>query len=184
MTTNLTVKMFDKAAIEVARDAYLAGDETKATKILKDAGVTLNRTQVKQIARYLVASGAIMLATKLLTGAMSRDSAFGELAPAPTATVGMILYTSWGWEQTNVDFYEVVAVKGASVKVREIGGRCVGGGRGSDQVVATPGAFIGAETTHRIGKSHDGTLSIKIDDHHAWVWDGKPQYQTASGCGH
>ena len=28
--------------------------------------------------------------------------------------VGNILYSSWGWEQTNIDFYQVVAIRGSS----------------------------------------------------------------------
>ena len=35
--------------------------------------------------------------------------------------VGDVFVDSWGWEQTNIDFYEVVALKGkASVELRPI----------------------------------------------------------------
>jgi hypothetical protein len=35
--------------------------------------------------------------------------------------VGDLFYTSWGWEQTNVNFFQVIALKGeASVIVREV----------------------------------------------------------------
>lgn len=34
--------------------------------------------------------------------------------------VGNILCASWGYEQTNIDYYQVIAVKGASVIIREI----------------------------------------------------------------
>lgn len=36
------------------------------------------------------------------------------------AKVGEILYSSWGYEQTNIDFYQVLAVKGKFVEVREL----------------------------------------------------------------
>lgn len=36
--------------------------------------------------------------------------------------VGDILYYSWGYDQTNIDFFQVVEVGAKSVKVREIGG--------------------------------------------------------------
>ena len=29
--------------------------------------------------------------------------------------VGDILYSSWGWEQTNIDFYQVIAIRGSAV---------------------------------------------------------------------
>ena len=34
--------------------------------------------------------------------------------------VGDILYSCWGWEQTNINFYEVVAVRGAVVDIVEL----------------------------------------------------------------
>lgn len=37
-----------------------------------------------------------------------------------TLSVGQIMVASWGWEQTNIDYYEVVAVKGKSVMIRPI----------------------------------------------------------------
>jgi hypothetical protein len=38
-------------------------------------------------------------------------------------TVGQIYAYSWGWEQTNVDFFQVIAVKGKTFTIREIRGR-------------------------------------------------------------
>lgn len=41
-------------------------------------------------------------------------------AQRPTgAKVGDVLYTSWGYDQTNVEFFEVVAVRGKVVDLRE-----------------------------------------------------------------
>lgn len=36
--------------------------------------------------------------------------------------VGDIFYTSWGYDQTNVDFYQVVKISGLKIQVREIWG--------------------------------------------------------------
>ena len=33
---------------------------------------------------------------------------------------GDILYNSWGWEQTNIDFYQVVSVTKKTIKIRRI----------------------------------------------------------------
>lgn len=42
--------------------------------------------------------------------------------------VGDLFYVSWGYEQTNIDFYQVVALKGAHTAVlREIGCEYIGG---------------------------------------------------------
>jgi hypothetical protein len=39
--------------------------------------------------------------------------------------VGDILYGSWGYDQTNIDFFQVVEVGNRSLKIREIGSRSV-----------------------------------------------------------
>lgn len=39
--------------------------------------------------------------------------------------VGSILYDSWGYEQTNVNFYQVIEVKAKSVVIREIAAKSV-----------------------------------------------------------
>lgn len=39
--------------------------------------------------------------------------------------IGTILYDSWGYDQTNVDFYQVVEVTKKNVKVRKIGAELI-----------------------------------------------------------
>lgn len=46
--------------------------------------------------------------------------------------VGEILYSSWGYDQTNIDFYQVVEVGQKTVKIRSIGGQMVEGTAGHD----------------------------------------------------
>jgi hypothetical protein len=153
----------------------------------------LTKTQIKIIAKDAVAEGRLADALLILTDCydgrrfFDRESALAEMAPAPQAKVGDILYTSWGYDQTNVDFYQVVRVKGSAVYVREIGANFHDSlaTRGADYVSAVRGAFIGAETRHTISKSYNGIgYTLKIKDHSAWLWDGKPKSQTASGYGH
>jgi len=82
-------------------------------------------------------------------------------AAKENVTVGDIFVASWGWEQTNVDAYQVVAKKGATVTLREIGLKSIEGSEGfmSDRVVPVKDAFIGEEFKKRItGRS------IKISD--------------------
>ena len=65
---------------------------------------------------------------------------------------GDIFVASWGWEQTNVDAYQVVVKKGATVTLREIALSSVEGSEGfmSDRVVPVKDAFIGEEFKKRI----------------------------------
>jgi hypothetical protein len=57
--------------------------------------------------------------------------------------VGSILYTSWGYDQTNVEFFEVVERKPASVVVREIEGELEERGFMSGRTRPKPGKYIG-----------------------------------------
>jgi hypothetical protein len=66
--------------------------------------------------------------------------------------VGDVLYSSWGWEQTNVDFYQVVETKGKTFTIREIKreyhGQAPSGGM-SDYVSPIKDDFIGEPIVKR-----------------------------------
>jgi hypothetical protein len=70
-------------------------------------------------------------------------------------SVGDIFVDSWGYEQTQVDFYQVVAKPSAkTIVVREIACETVEGSEGPmyRDVRAVPNAFIGEEMKKRIDK--------------------------------
>ena len=58
--------------------------------------------------------------------------------------VGDIFVNSWGYDQTNIDFYEVVAVTAKSIRLARIAKGSVDGTEGfmTDKVVALPGQFV------------------------------------------
>lgn len=87
--------------------------------------------------------------------------AAAKVVALETVKEGDIYVASWGWEQTNIDAYQVVAKKGATVTLREIGLESIEGSEGymSDRVRPVKDAFIGGEFKKRItGKN------INIDD--------------------
>jgi hypothetical protein len=97
---------------------------------------------------------------------------------------GDILYSSWGYDQTNIDFYQVVSVIAKAVVIREISKKVVRSEQGADYVEAVPGRFIGAPL-RKLPQGSAGHLYIKINSHQsAYPWDGKAKYQTAMGWGH
>jgi hypothetical protein len=79
---------------------------------------------------------------------------------------GAIVYESWGYEQTNVDFYQVVKVSLSSVWLQPIGSRIRETGFMSGQAEPNRGEKTGAVMVRKFGKygvkieSHRGTLSI------------------------
>ena len=74
-----------------------------------------------------------------------------------TVETGDVFESSWGYDQTNVDYYEVVGFtpSGKSVRLRPIGKRGVPGSDGfmSRRVVANPGEFRGGEFTKRLKRA-------------------------------
>lgn len=94
-------------------------------------------------------------------------------------TPGTIFYSSWGYEQTNVSFYQVVRLSGkASVVVREISETtCTKDNIDFyGHVVPNKNQFIGDEMRKRINAALDEP-SIKISDYErAYLWDNKPKY--------
>jgi len=88
--------------------------------------------------------------------------------------VGSILYTSWGHDQTNVEFYQVTKKEGCTVELRELAQERKETGRMSGQCVPVPDHFIERRREEepikirRIGAGH-----IKISQcQTAWLWDG------------
>lgn len=85
--------------------------------------------------------------------------------------VGDIFKSSWGYDQTNIDFYEVIAVTGKSVTVSEICQQSEGNGLYLQGVcVPKPGAFRG-KPFKKLIQYHSATSGphIKVCSHrHAW----------------
>ena len=91
-----------------------------------------------------------------------------------TINIGDIFYDSWGYEQTNVDFYQVVQKKNATVVLREIAAREVGEiGYMSANVVAVKDHFIGEEFQKRVTAYAD-----RLTAGHFNKWDGRPLYNS------
>lgn len=95
--------------------------------------------------------------------------------------VGDIFVSTWGYDQTNVDFYEVVGLTGASVKVRPIASQTHGTPTlwAQRDVMPVPGQYTGEVMTKRIQNYSDVpsfTLSSYSD---AYLWDGKPVHETS-----
>lgn len=91
-----------------------------------------------------------------------------------TLKVGDILVCSWGYEQTNIDWYEVVRVPSTkSAVIREIANATkeeTGFMTGS--CTPAPGKYVGEEMTKRVGHGN----SVRIASYsHASPWDGKPE---------
>ncbi len=123
-------------------------------------------------------------ATRILTDA-NITIRQNVLATCGVPQVGDILSCGWGYEQTRYDFYQVVGVTAASVRIRKVTKRCVRGGSTGmhdAHVVPVPGVFASDKVaTKRYRKGGwDGTgYSVKISDYSsASLWDGQPEHES------
>jgi hypothetical protein len=89
---------------------------------------------------------------------------------------GDIFYTSWGYDQTNVDFYQVTEVKGKMLLLREIAEKDTGD---DTHVLPAKDHFVGG-----VIKAIPKGPGVKIEGHYGTLWEGKPVYQTPFGMGH
>ena len=108
-----------------------------------------------------------------------RLSASQEMAD--NAKVGDIYYASWGYNQTNIDFYQILEKKGKmSFMLQKIGSIIAHAERGSDYVMPNPKHTKGDPMLKRIN-AYGFTLNSFAT---ASPWDGQPKYETAFGYGH
>lgn len=104
---------------------------------------------------------------------------------------GQIFYCSWGYDQTNINFYEVVRVTATKAEIQPI----ASGGVGYQKVVARPGVVREWDVLIDLpAKSGGMTKLCKVVDKntivlrsgHYWAhrYDGSPKYETDILFGH
>jgi hypothetical protein len=89
-----------------------------------------------------------------LDGIKQRAKAKAARSAVPhVLKVGDVLRSSWGYEQTNVDYYEVVSLAGAkTVELREIAGTREDTGDMQGISIPAPGKYIGEAFRRRVGE--------------------------------
>jgi Zn finger protein HypA/HybF involved in hydrogenase expression len=113
--------------------------------------------------------------------------------------VGDVFYNSWGYDQTNIDYYEVIRLTPSGVEIRPIQSTFVEqNGPGGNKVVPAKGQWrtfdvitgIGTngngKTTKvcRIKDWGDGPRIVLSSDYSAGRWKGGAMYETDSMFGH
>ena len=94
--------------------------------------------------------------------------------------VGDILYSSWGYDQTNIDFYKVTAVTGQSIRIVQVADKVVESRTQDDMVVPTDNV-IGQPMLKKV----DAKGYVKINSFTvASKWNGRPMRQTNAYYGH
>ncbi len=94
--------------------------------------------------------------------------------------VGAILYSAWGYDQTNIDYYQVIERTAKMATIQKIGKECIDTCYSEEKVMPVKDAFVGEPKKKKVG-----AYGISLNSYaNAYLWDGHPKYQTAYGWGH
>lgn len=99
---------------------------------------------------------------------------------------GDIFVSAWGYDQTNISWYQVTEVKAKFVVVRRIEGKIVGqrDSGTTETVMPLVNKWRGSAERKKV-KLHQGRPYLGISSYEsAYLWDGKPKSQTNSMYGH
>ena len=112
--------------------------------------------------------------------------AMAEFKASDYYQIGDVIYSSWGYEQTNVDFYQVIEVLNKKIRVREIG--CTRVDELSDmscEVIADKDNFLNdviITFSLKLEVNTNGKKSRRIcrKNTYQWFdkWDGRPKYMS------
>lgn len=91
-------------------------------------------------------------------------------------TIGDILVSSWGYDQTNVDFYQVTRIMPKTIEIRAIRKHCEETGFMCGYSVPIPSAFRSGCTKHLVKKREKDEFIKLSSFEFAYKWDGKPKY--------
>jgi len=101
-----------------------------------------------------------------------------------TIKPGTVLVHSWGYEQTQVDFYEVIALKGeaSAVVVKLPAERVKDTSWASDEVIPGKPADDAPKATCRILQDvYVSLTNFGMRGYGARVWNGRPQHRNWYG---
>lgn len=90
--------------------------------------------------------------------------------------VGDVVYNSWGYEQTNVDFYLIIARTDHYVTLQPIGEKYVETGFMSGRTSPNPDKHTGEPERHKINVWRGKEQSISFKFGAGSKWDGDPVY--------
>ena len=97
--------------------------------------------------------------------------------PKASVKVGDIFVCSWGYEQTNIDYYQVVKLLPKSVVIQSISSTRTYEGPMHGKMVPIVNSFVGEERTVRIRVDGDGKPSFRVNSFSwAYPWKGEANF--------
>jgi hypothetical protein len=151
----------------------------------------------RPVSRVRIASQKTRLDNRAVSATICFVMTEQTVSVRKTPLVGDILSASWGYDQTNVDFYQIVSVTKTGARLRKVTSTIVEVGSGSDRVVPVKDSFESRSNAssyevpftaemgafRRVDPARDG-YSVRISDStSAYLWKGGATWQTGNGFG-
>jgi hypothetical protein len=96
-------------------------------------------------------------------------------AKSHTVKSGDVFCHSWGYEQTNIDFYEVVKVSGQMLELRQTMQETIEHLQCGGVVVPRKGEYYGDKSLKKRINFHKGTPYISMPYGWCPIWEGRPE---------
>ena len=80
----------------------------------------------------------------------------------PMPKIGDLFYSSWGYDQTNIDFYQVTAVRGKMIEAAQIAGKAKYDGPMSGHTLPSPNHFTGESKRYLVRFTADDSPYFKV----------------------
>lgn len=187
------------ASVAMERDCFAAQRAEWQTNMAARKAAAQRKADDLAVAKDALEEGSIARGMELalqhvtLREALKLADKARGIATEYVPLVGDVLVSSWGYDQTNVDYYVVTRVTAKCVVLAECGKRVVSSDdRGTcDCVMPDPTRILATHKTDRDLKgpkrfraTTDG-YSCNIGDwKSASLWDGMADHQTGSSYGH
>ena len=110
-----------------------------------------------------------------LNNDLIKDYSNNENKTSQDVEVGDILYTSWGYDMTIVDFYRVTERKKASIRLEALAYKAVSGEPGNNKIVPMDKVVPDEKVDGKLFRLTKYGV-CQIDGHTARYWNGKPKY--------
>jgi hypothetical protein len=112
-----------------------------------------------------------------LTSWQERQTQWRAEANKPhTLKVGDVIYNSWGYDQTNIDWYQVVRVSEHFVWLRRIGANVKETSFMAGPTIPKPNQFVGEEVTQHKATTNEHGTHITFEYGSGSKWDGQSLY--------
>ena len=174
-------------SVELKKAIFYAGKSSKAWWFFRFSSIDEMMDRI-----YKSVDNQIRIENEKIEKKEAQKKVMDTFKASDYFSVGDVIVNTWGWEQTNVDFYQVVDVLNKKIRVKEIGAKIVENSMYSHgmacELVPAKDSFVekGRKTEYLLSLKADikksGEVSARICNPESYYyfrkWDGRPEYSS------